>query len=89
MRISNVRFTAAAAAEVNTGLLGWLRFDRDGLRLDGVALRRTVDGRLALSFPARVDSAGRQHPYIRPLSDTARREIEREVLKQLRFEGHS
>ena len=86
MSISNVRFSAAAASDVHSGLLGWLSFDLDSLRLDGIALRRTADGRLTLSFPARADSAGRQHPYIRPLNETTRQEFEHQVLRALGFE---
>ena len=82
--VSNLRFAASQKGEVVTGLLGWVRFRLDGrLQLDGVAVRRTRGGELALSFPARVDRHGRRHPYIRPLNDVTRKEIERQVFRQL------
>ena len=51
--------------------------------LDGITLRRTADGRFALSFPERTDRGGRRHAYIRPINDAARQQIERQVLKGL------
>jgi hypothetical protein len=84
LRIDQVRLAGATRAEVATGLLGWVSCVlQDTLRLDGLALRRTADGRLALSFPARKDARGREHPYVRPLDDRARREIEAQVFRAL------
>jgi hypothetical protein len=69
-------------------LLGWVTFELDGtLRLDGIALRRTLAGDVRLSDPQRVDRQGREHPYIRPVDDAARREVERQVLQALRVAG--
>ena len=31
------------------------------VRIEGITLRRTLEGRLALSYPARRDRRGRQH----------------------------
>ena len=69
--------------EIATGLLGYISVEIGDLVLDGIVLRRTADGRFALSFPARTDRAGRRHAYIRPADDEARRAIEHEVLGQL------
>jgi len=69
--------------EVRTGMLGYLSVSYGALLLDGIVLRRTADGRFALSFPARTDRAGRRHAYVRPIDDAARRAIEREILAQL------
>lgn len=65
------------------GLLGFLSLIYGDLVLDGVVLRRTADGRHALSFPARTDRAGRRHSYIRPIDDKIRQDVEREILWQL------
>ena len=73
----------ASDAEIRTGLLGFMSIEYGDLILDSIVLRRTADGRFALSFPARTDRAGRRHPYLRPVDDEARREIEREILAQL------
>lgn len=84
--ITNVRLVAASASEQRGGLLGWVSCRLNGgLVLDGLALRRTADDRLTLSFPARRDPSGRQHFYVRPVSDAARREIEHEILRQLGY----
>lgn len=65
------------------GLLGYLSVFYGQVILDGIVLRRTAEGRYALSFPARTDRHNRRHPYIRPVDDAAREEIERELLWQL------
>lgn len=76
-------WVAANEADVRTGLLGYLSVGYGSLILDGIVLRRTAEGRFALSFPARTDRAGRRHAFIRPADDTVRQEIERELLWQL------
>jgi hypothetical protein len=73
----------ASEAEVRTGLLGYLSVSYGSLVLDGLVLRRTADNRYAISFPARTDRAGKRHSYIRPIDNTAREAIERELLWQL------
>jgi len=73
----------ASDADARSGLLGYLSVTYHELILDGIVLRRTADGRFALSFPARTDRSGRRHAFIRPADDTVRQEIERELLWQL------
>lgn len=82
-RISHVVFSAAPERDVHTGLLGWASFTLGDLHLDGVAVRRTRDGRLTLSFPERRDARGGRHPIVRPLDDAARRAIEEAVFRAL------
>jgi len=85
--VSHVRLTAAPDDAQERGLLGWISLVlNDTIKLDGVTLRRTAGGRLALSFPARRDAGGRQHQYVRPLDDRARREIESQVFQALGLE---
>ncbi len=81
--IADIRFVSAPPAQRHSGLLGWASFVAGSLRIDGVALRRTLDGHYALSFPARRDRSGRQHPFVRPLDECARRQIERQVFDTL------
>ena len=81
--ISNLKFTLASADERARGLLGWLSLTTGIWRLDGLTLRRTRRGRLAVSFPVRVDGMGRQHPIVQPLDDRARRKVEAEIIAQL------
>lgn len=87
VQVSDVRFIAAPPSEVETGLSGWACFVVNGvLRLDGVAVRRTLNGRRTISFPARRDSAGRMHKYVRPANSQVAREIEHAVLRELGFD---
>ena len=85
--ITNVQFTAADDGDVAAGLLGWVScVVNSTLRLDGVAVRRTADGRTTLSFPARRDTQGRQHFLVRPLDDGSRRDFEARIFKALGLE---
>ena len=85
--MSLLSFCSSSPRDRETGLLGWVALEVDGLLVvDAVAVRRTRDGRLVLSFPERTDSQGRRHPLVRPLDDAARRAIERQVLAALGLE---
>ncbi len=85
-RVSMVRFHQSTPELRESGLLGWISFNLAGnVRVDGVALRRTREGRHTLSFPARRDELGRTHPYLRPLDDATRLAIEGQVLEALGF----
>ena len=88
--VTNVEFVAALSADVRGGLLGWVSFDINGTwRVDGVALRRTQRGTLALSFPSRLDRRGFEHAFLRPTCERARRTIEQVVLAELGLEATS
>lgn len=84
LRIVGVRFTAAPKDARARGLLGWVSATvGESLHLDGIAVRRTRDGRLTLSFPSRRDAAGVDHPIIRPIDNAARCWIEEQVFAAL------
>lgn len=84
LEVADVRLHSGCADQASSGLLGWVSCTVNAsLRLDGITLRRTVDGRLTLSFPIRRDRTGREQPYIRPLDRTARREIEHQIFRAL------
>jgi DNA-binding cell septation regulator SpoVG len=86
--IADVSFVRASAADVRRGLVGYVSLSIDGaLRLDGIALRRTIDGDIVLSFPTRIDRRGHEHALVRPLSDEIRRAIERDVLHEIALQG--
>jgi len=80
LEVADVRFQAASAADVRFGLLGYVSFDiGGGLRVSGVTVRRTADGRLCLSFPGRLDRRGNRRPFMRPVSRDSRAAIEAQV----------
>lgn len=85
--LSRIKFSAATPRLVATGLLGFVSATvNSSLRLDGIALRRTLDGRHVLSFPARRDNSGRSHTLFAPVSDEVRRDIEQQVFAALGLE---
>ena len=75
--------TPGSEADFGRGLLGFLRFRYGDVLVDGVCVRRTLDGRIVLAWPERRDGAGRRHAVVRPASDAARVELERAVLAEL------
>ena len=84
LRISGLRFSPASRDDSALGLLGWCSFLlNDRVRVDGVGVRRTREGRLALSWPARTDADGRRHPLVRPIDQEARLDLEAQVLAAL------
>jgi hypothetical protein len=84
--IRDVRFQAARQELIDTGLLGWVEFSIAGLRIEGVTLRRTTDGRYALSFPQRYLVRTHRAYYVRPLDDRARLHIEQQVFIALNLD---
>ena len=90
LRISGLRLSPATAEDSARGLLGFVSFLlNDRVRVDGVAVRRKLDGGLTLAWPARTDTEGRRHPLVRPIDDAARRDLEAQVLAALRMQGSS
>jgi hypothetical protein len=84
--ISLQSFCSAPARDQRTGLLGWITIRVGPFVAEGIALRRTRDGRLALSYPARTDAKGRRHPVFWPTDDASRVLVETNILKQLGLE---
>ena len=82
--VSDVRFVPADPAAARTGLLAWVTISYGNLRIDGLAVRRTRQGRLVVSFPARLDGRGERHPIVTPLDPGVRRRIEAEILEAFR-----
>lgn len=84
LALSSVRFTRASEQDARTGLIGFVAFTIAGrLRVDGVVLRRTRDGRLVLSWPQHRDRHGVDHPVLRPTGDDARCELEAAIFEAL------
>jgi hypothetical protein len=85
--ITSLHVVPTGDADRARGLLGFASFALGPIHLDGVALRRTRDGRLALSVPVRHDRSGRQHAIVRPVDDAARCAIEAQVFAALGFKA--
>ena len=84
LQVTDVRFVPARADDLRYGLLGFASFLLNGdVRLCGIAVRRTADGRPALSFPARRDRRGEKRPLVRPVSREVRETMEAQVFAAL------
>lgn len=85
--ITHVRLTAASKALRDTGLIYWAKCIIDGRwELDGLGIRRTGKGGAMITFPTRVDGAGVERPYFRPLDAATRKAVEDALAAALR--GH-
>ena len=82
-----LRFNPAPTRLTRRGMRGWLTLRIDRLVVDGVSLRESPNGALALSFPERRDSANRRHAVVRPQDDGTRRAIEEQVFSALGVKG--
>lgn len=90
LRISGVRITPASTRDKRTGLRAYVSFlVDDRLRVDGVTVRLTAEGQPVLSFPARTDHCGIERPYVWPIDQAARREVEEAVFTALGYRGGS
>lgn len=87
LTIRVLQTVAGTPSEMKSGLLAWLTIELDGtLILDGITLRRTVEGRHCVSFPLRRDPKGNRHVLIQPVDSEARRRVEAAILDQLGLE---
>lgn len=86
--VSGVTFGRATQADVSAGLLGFVAATVDGLRIDGIALRRTRSGSLDLRYPERRRPGSREgRAVVRPLTESVRQAIERQVFDALFAQG--
>lgn len=82
--IGSVRFKRGTDADFARGLLAYVRVEYGDLVIDGLTLRRTLEGSLSISWPKRRDRGGNQHAIVRPLTDAARQDVERAILAAMR-----
>jgi len=87
IKVMIVTFTSAAVHELARGLVGWVSIQIGLLLVDGIAVRRSQNGRLYLAFPSPTDRRGRRREVVRPLDTHARRVIEAAVLNALEAQG--
>jgi DNA-binding cell septation regulator SpoVG len=86
--VSDIHFSVASQTDQAQGLLGFLKFTlNDALIIDGVSLRRTLNGSLTLGFPRRTDVRGNHHPIIRPTDDGVRQAITQQIAAALGNDG--
>jgi DNA-binding cell septation regulator SpoVG len=82
--LTEITISPASERDADTGLLAFLALELDGLvQVDGIALRMTEQGLLALSFPSRTSRRGTKHSLVRPRDQAARAAIERTILTAL------
>jgi DNA-binding cell septation regulator SpoVG len=88
LTVTALRFTPARSHQRATGLLGFASITlNDGIQLNSIAVRRTSDQRLVLSFPTRRRGSGREVTLVAPTSWEVQRLLQDAVLAELRRRG--
>jgi hypothetical protein len=82
--IRSIHFAAADSMLMATGLIGFVSLSYGELDLEGIAVRRTRDGRHVQSFPEHRRGRGRVLQPVRPSCQDAREQIEEAVFIELR-----
>jgi len=66
------------------GLIAWAScVVSDSIRLDNIAVRRSRDGQLFLTYPAKLTQRGTKTHYFNPISPEASKTIENAVFARL------
>ena len=78
MIVTNMSFILADERLRATGLLGWVKVTlANAVIVDGITLRRTAAGHLALTWPRKPNG----HPVATPVNSEARTKIEAAIRK--------
>ena len=85
--VGEIRFSAASGSEFRSGLLAYARVEVGPFRVDGITVRRTRGGRLAVAYPSRRDGDGRKHTMFLPTDRSAREALERLIIAAYRSHG--
>ncbi len=84
MSITNVVITRSSPGDRKAGLLAFVACTYGEIEIDGIAVRRTLDGKLVVTFPAkRRGDCGRRF-FVAPRSTPVRQEFERAILTAYR-----
>jgi len=80
VKLSAVHLTLGTKEDLRDGLFGYIRCRYGDLRIDGLTLRKNRRGRLVIGYPAREDSRGGRHAYVRPANRSVRRQFEAKLI---------
>lgn len=78
--IRNVAVILATPEQENGGLLGWAGLTVGAFRFDGLAIRRRLDGKMIVTYPAKKDGRGGVHHAITPLDPDLDRRIRTAII---------
>jgi len=66
------------------GLKAWASCVVSGaIKLDNIAIRRSQDGSLFLTYPSKQSRKGPRHPYFHPITPEASKAVEDAILTRL------
>jgi len=66
------------------GLLAWASCVVSGaIKLDNIAIRRSKDGSLYLTYPAKLTSGGKKYHYFNPISAEAASTVKEALMSQV------
>ena len=80
LRTSKIRFVPASEGDQQRGLLAYVCVVLGPYKIDGIAVRRTLKGKLAISYPTRNARSGTAHPVFLPTDPDVRGALEEEII---------
>jgi hypothetical protein len=86
-RVSDIKFHVANHEHRMGGVLGWVTAEIDNVRVDGITLRRALDGHFVLGFPERVADDGTRFPTVRPRGQLERDAITSAIVRHVAARG--
>jgi DNA-binding cell septation regulator SpoVG len=82
--VTKAKLTPASTADREIGLLAYVQVVlNDSIGVDGITLRRTLEGETILSWPEKRDRSGAVHRLVRPMDSRARAELEAQIFAKL------
>ena len=79
LHVRSISITPSPAADQQRGLLAYASVALGPYKIDGITVRRTRAGKLAISYPTRTAGDGTAHAYFLP-DPAAREAFEKEIL---------
>ncbi|MCP3918732.1 MAG: hypothetical protein GY711_24565 [bacterium] len=85
--VTDATFSQALERDHARGLLGFVQIViSDTIVLDGITLRVSSGGRRYLSYPSKNTRSGARFPFVRPVGEDARLDVQRQVFAALGIE---
>ncbi len=84
MTVTSIVITLGSPADQATGLLAFVSCTYGGIEIDGLAIRRTTDGRIIVTFPAKSRNRCGRRYFVTPRSAPVRLEFETAILAEFR-----
>ena len=84
LHVHSISITTSSSRERRGGLLAYARVALGPYKIDGITVRKTRAGRLAVTYPKRTARDGTAHPVFLPTDPEVRGALEGEIIAAYR-----